>query len=85
MEIYRSEGNESHLIAGSGDGSIKLWDITRPGRPIKSWTEHTREVYSVDWNLVSKNTFVSGSWDHAIKLWAPERVRVLSLATNNKC
>lgn len=49
-----SEENDRHLVTGSGDGSVKLWDVTRPARPLCSFDEHSREVYSVDWNLVSK-------------------------------
>jgi len=52
-----SEENESVVAAGCGDGSIKLWDSLAPsGRPIQLLREHTKEVYSVDWNLVAKGT-----------------------------
>ncbi|KAJ3120144.1 peroxisomal targeting signal 2 receptor, partial [Physocladia obscura] len=47
--------------------------------PILNLHEHTREVFSVNWNLVRKDSFVSGSWDHTIKLWSPESNK--SLAT----
>ena len=38
--------------------------------------KHTRlerarppQVYSVNWNIVQRNLFLSGSWDDSIKLW----------------
>jgi peroxin-7 len=40
--------------------------------PIRSFEEHKAEVYSVDWNMVEKERFISGSWDDTIKLWHPE-------------
>ena len=27
------------------------------------------QVYSLSWNTVNKNLFLSGSWDDSIKLW----------------
>jgi len=33
-----------------------------------SWQEHRREVYAVAWNLVTKDTFLSSSWDGTIKV-----------------
>jgi peroxin-7 len=112
-----SEENEVHLVAGSGDGSVKIYATDNPGtssppssslslvlsftlplssfwflflsscsllspllllfsslsenRPLQVYEEHTQEVYSVDWNLVHKNTFLSGAWDESIKLWSP--------------
>lgn len=33
-----------------------------------NYKEHSREVYSVNFNLVSKDNFVSSSWDGTIKL-----------------
>jgi peroxin-7 len=70
-----SESNERHLISSSGDGSIKLWDVglPPPQNPLRSFHEHTHEAYSVDWNMVAKDTFVSGAWDNTVKFWSPER------------
>jgi WD40 repeat protein len=47
------------------DGSIHLpiQDL-----PIRAWQEHTREVFSVDWSNLKKDTFASSSWDGTIKL-----------------
>jgi peroxin-7 len=63
-----SESNENQLVAASGDGTVKLYDITVNQFPVMQWQEHTREVYSVSWNLVSKDTFCSSSWDGTIKV-----------------
>lgn len=63
-----SEGNENQLAIGCGDGSIKLYDLTANKFPIANWQEHNREVYAVSWNLVTKDTFASSSWDGTIKL-----------------
>ncbi|KAI9593741.1 WD40-repeat-containing domain protein [Syncephalis fuscata] len=75
-DVAWSEQHEHQLVTGSGDGSIKLWDITLSEFPIQNWGEHTKEVYSVNWNLIRKDTFLSASWDLT---WTPERPE--SLAT----
>ena len=63
-----SEIHENQIIVACGDGSVKLFDISLENYPIQSWQEHNREVYSVAWNLVSKDTFASSSWDGTIKV-----------------
>ncbi|CAG8594985.1 23022_t:CDS:2 [Cetraspora pellucida] len=73
-----SEVNENQVVTACGDGSIMLWDTTLMDFPIKKWKEHQREVFSVHWNLIKKDSFVSGSWDSAIKLWRPEVSQSLS-------
>ncbi|KAJ3060880.1 peroxisomal targeting signal 2 receptor [Podochytrium sp. JEL0797] len=73
-----SELHEAQIVVGSGDGSIKLFDLSLKTFPILNLHEHTREVFSVNWNLVRKDTFISGSWDHCIKLWSPESNKSIS-------
>jgi len=71
-----SEENEFVAVAVSGDGSIRMWDIrSRDGKPLGLWQEHTQEIYGVDWNLQTKDTFLTASWDRTIKLWSPQEAR----------
>lgn len=64
-----SEANEHVLATAQGDGTVKLFDWTRPHGPIMSLEEHTAEVYGVDWNLNSKNLVSSAAWDRTVKVW----------------
>ncbi|KAL3690420.1 hypothetical protein R1sor_016729 [Riccia sorocarpa] len=74
-----SEDNENILVSASGDGSLKVWDVAAPpmANPIRSLEEHTHEVYSVDWNGIRKDCFLSGSWDDTIRLWTVDMPRSL--------
>ncbi|KAI8052491.1 WD40-repeat-containing domain protein [Syncephalis plumigaleata] len=74
-DLAWSEQHENQLVTGSGDGSIKLWDITLSEFP---------EVYSVNWNLIRKDTFLSASWDLTVKWWLPERRESLATFANHQ-
>mmetsp|Transcript_5394 Transcript_5394/g.19014 ORF Transcript_5394/g.19014 Transcript_5394/m.19014 type:complete len:126 (+) Transcript_5394:124-501(+) len=59
-----SESNEHHLVSACGDGSLKLWDLgIAVNRPLRAFHEHRREVYSVNWNVIQRDIFLSASWD----------------------
>ncbi|XMA07960.1 hypothetical protein WAI453_000751 [Rhynchosporium graminicola] len=67
--IAWSEAHENHFAVACGDGVVRMYDGSAPGSlPLVNYAEHKREVYSVSWNLVSKDNFVSSSWDGTIKL-----------------
>ena len=55
------------LVSGSGDGTIRLWDL-ETGTSTKTIADHTDVVYSLS---ISPNgqTLASGSGDGTIKLW----------------
>ncbi len=76
-----SELNENHIAVACGDGSVKLFDTTKDNFPLASWQEHNREVYAVTWNLVSKDTFASSSWDGTIKIVCLTTPRFLTFLT----
>ena len=87
-DVAWSEAHEHQLVAASGDGSVKLFDVVAPtgGRPVAVFCEHQAEVAGIDWNLVEKDAFASCSWDHTIKVWRPERpASVLTLAEHSYC
>lgn len=60
--------HENQLLAACGDGSVKLFDTSADNFPIQNFHEHKREVYAVSWNQITKDTFLSSSWDGTIKI-----------------
>ncbi|PVV05426.1 hypothetical protein BB560_000053 [Smittium megazygosporum] len=70
-DIAWSENHENQLVSASSDGMIMLWDINIPDKPIYIWKGHDREVMCVKWNYISKEMFLSASWDSTLKLWKP--------------
>ncbi|KAH7103441.1 WD40 repeat-like protein [Auriculariales sp. MPI-PUGE-AT-0066] len=85
-DVAWSEVHEAQVAGGSGDGSVKLWDVNINDLPIRAWHEHTRETMSVDWSNVTKDRFLSSSWDGSIRIWTPERPHSLTaLAANAAC
>lgn len=73
FDVAWSELNENQCLAALGDGLIKLFDMNVAQFPVMNYAEHTREVFSVNWNMVDKLTFCLASWDGLIKVWLPER------------
>ncbi|MCJ1275308.1 peroxisomal targeting signal 2 receptor [Puttea exsequens] len=84
-DLSWSESHENQVLVAAGDGSIKLFDIGFDDFPIQSWKEHNREVFSVHWNLVAKDTFCSSSWDGTIKVWSPTRSPSLLTIPTHSC
>ncbi|KAM3432798.1 hypothetical protein MY4824_006315 [Beauveria thailandica] len=72
-DLAWSEINENQLIVACGDGSLKLFDLGVDDFPVMNFHEHKRETFSVFWNPVTKDTFVSSSWDGTVKIWSPTR------------
>ncbi|KAK3943882.1 peroxisomal targeting signal 2 receptor [Diplogelasinospora grovesii] len=72
-DLAWSEINENQLVVASGDGSIKLFDLGVDDFPVMNFHEHKRETFSVCWNPITKDTFLSSSWDGTVKIWSPTR------------
>ncbi|KAK3390914.1 peroxisome biogenesis factor 7 [Podospora didyma] len=72
-DLAWSEINENQLAVACGDGSLKLFDLAVEQFPVMNFHEHKREAFSVCWNPITKDTFISSSWDGTVKLWSPTR------------
>ncbi|KAF2835739.1 peroxisomal targeting signal 2 receptor [Patellaria atrata CBS 101060] len=85
FDLAWSEAHENQLLTASGDGSIKLFDISLSEFPIANWSEHAREVFCVQWNLVGKDSFLSSSWDGCIKIWNPHMPASIATLPTHSC
>ncbi|KAJ8508915.1 hypothetical protein ONZ45_g8844 [Pleurotus djamor] len=74
-----SEIHENQIVTASGDGSLKLWDVMLNNHPIRAWQEHTKEVFSVDWSNLKKDTFASSSWDGMVKIVSYTRYNIFAV------
>ncbi|RDA90866.1 hypothetical protein CP533_3222 [Ophiocordyceps camponoti-saundersi (nom. inval.)] len=72
-DLAWSEINENQVIVACGDGSLKLFDLAVSEFPVMNFHEHKREAFSVCWNPVTKDSFISSSWDGTVKIWSPTR------------
>lgn len=84
FDLAWSETHENQVLVAAGDGSVKLFDIGLDEFPVQSWKEHMREVFAVHWNLVSKDTFCSSSWDGTIRVvcWPLKPTKTASCNSN---
>lgn len=71
-----SESVAHHLAYSCGDGTVHLWDVAEK-KVLQTYQEHTAEVYSVDWNVVNKENFLTAAWDNTIKLWHPDEKKAI--------
>lgn len=59
---------EGHLLSGSDDHTMALWDITKT-EPVQTWeTTHNDIVNDCKWNNFNKNIFGSVSEDFTLKI-----------------
>ncbi|CCE62242.1 hypothetical protein TPHA_0C00860 [Tetrapisispora phaffii CBS 4417] len=77
FDLSWNELHENQVLVAQGDGSLRLFDTTLQKYPIGIFKEHKKEVLSCNWNLITKGTFVSSSWDGAVKMWSPLREQSL--------
>ncbi|XP_074624441.1 U3 small nucleolar RNA-associated protein 15 homolog [Acropora palmata] len=60
--------DDLHVISGSDDKSVRCWDIGR-GQTLVAFNEHKDYVRCGVTSENSKDIFITGSYDHSLKLW----------------
>jgi len=63
--VFTADGH--HLVTGSGDYTIKLWDLDS-GREVRRFEGHEGTVYALALSADGKR-LVSGSLDGTARLW----------------
>jgi len=64
--------NKLHLLSGSDDARICLWDMNNAGpqvSAVNTWTGHSSVVEDVDWHRFSPHLFGSVGDDRCFCLW----------------
>ncbi|KAG5997853.1 hypothetical protein E4U52_002716 [Claviceps spartinae] len=84
-DLAWSEINEKQLLVACGDGSVKLFDLGVDTFPVMNFHEHKRETFSVCWSPVTKDSFISSSWDGTVKIWSPTRAHSLKTLPIGSC
>lgn len=68
-----------HVMASSEyEGAVTLWDV-QTGTPTRTFNEHEKRCWSVDFNNIEARLIASGSDDARVKLWSTQDER--SIAT----
>ena len=65
--VWSSDG--LHIISGSDDRKVKLWDLATEEVVWDSKSQHTDYARCVETNPVNSDIFMSGSYDHTVKIW----------------
>ena len=61
--------DSSHLVSGSDDAVLFLWDFEKPGRYLCKYTDHSSEINCLDVFNRDGNLFATGSNDTTIRVW----------------
>lgn len=71
--VYDIAWSEQHpdILAGAlADGTVAIFDLNIPKVPTIVYKEHHREVSCVEWSAVTRDRFLSTSYDGTIKIWS---------------
>ncbi|KAI4374321.1 hypothetical protein MLD38_012328 [Melastoma candidum] len=65
---YPAVADKLHLVSGGDDGLVKYWDVAGES-VVREFRGHKDYVRSGDCSPVDAECFVTGSYDHVVRLW----------------
>ena len=74
--VWASDG--LHIISGSDDRKVKLWDLATEDVVWDSKSQHTDYVRCVETSPSNPDIFVSGSYDHSVRIWDKRQAEAAS-------
>lgn len=66
--VHYPRHDKLHLVSGSDDAVVRYWDVTEE-TPVMVFRGHKDYVRCGDSSPVSSDCFVTGSYDHFVKVW----------------
>ena len=71
------------LLSGGMDNKVKLWEVYKQRRCVRTYTGHRQAIRDADFNNAG-DQFLSTSYDRYIKLWDTETGECVNRFTNKK-
>lgn len=68
VQTVRFGADNVHVATGGDDRSTRLWDLPS-GAQVASYSDHTDYVRALDTSPASPHVWMTGSYDHTVKLW----------------
>jgi len=75
---------EYHLITGSADKSVALWDIRNLDEQLHSFEHHNEEVFQVSWSPHNETILASCGSDRRLMVWDVSRIGMEQSAEDAK-
>jgi len=82
LAIHGSTFNRSVLASGSGDNTVKIWDVCE-NACVHTYTHHSSKVQCVKWHTTEQAIMLSSSFDRRLALMdvrQPDQVATTELA-----
>lgn len=72
------------LAVSTATGSVRLWNVTEPGRPFKTMRAHKESVWDVVY-APNGRVVATASQDWTIRIWVSNELRLLKELNRHQC
>ncbi|XP_024911189.1 GATOR complex protein WDR59 isoform X2 [Cynoglossus semilaevis] len=59
----------SHVLASSHDGDVRIWDKRKPNTAVEYVAAHLSKIHGLDWHPDNEFIFATSSQDNSVRFW----------------